>query len=80
MPTADQAREAARRAQDSPSFALPIALLILAIIAGVGALALTVFGVWPGVILVVACAAAAAIAVHKIKKQSALEERLRSSE
>jgi hypothetical protein len=46
----------------------PMAMLTLAIICGAASLALTVFGVWPAVLLVVLCAGLAAYAVSKIRK------------
>jgi hypothetical protein len=46
----------------------PMAMLTLAIICGAASLALTVFGAWPAVVLVVLCAALAAYAVSKIRK------------
>lgn len=46
----------------------PMAMLTLAIICGAASLALTVFGVWPAVVLVVLCAGLAAYAVSKIRK------------
>jgi uncharacterized protein (DUF58 family) len=49
--------------------AMPIAALMLAIICGAASLALTVFGVWPAVLLVLLCAALATYAVSRIRKR-----------
>jgi Flp pilus assembly protein TadB len=53
----------------------PMAMLTLAIICGAASLALTVFGVWPAVVLVVLCAALAAYAVSKIRKHEPRSQR-----
>lgn len=44
-------------------------MLMLAILFGAAAVTLTVFGVWPAILLVIACAMLASFAWHKIKKR-----------
>jgi fatty acid desaturase len=60
-----------RASEEASSLAVPIGLLIVAILCGAASLALVVFGVWPAVILLVACAGMASISVHKIRKHDA---------
>jgi fatty acid desaturase len=54
--------------QEAGSLAIPIGLLILAMITGCFSLALVVFGAWPGIILVAASLALSAYAVRRIKR------------
>jgi len=69
MTTPEQARATQPRSAHSPSDAGgPIALIILAILCGAGAFVLTVFGVWPAAILIVAATLLAALAKHLLRK------------
>lgn len=54
--------------QEVGSLAVPIGLLIMSLICGAGALALVVFGAWPGIILVGASYFLAAYAVRRINR------------
>jgi len=68
MTTIQEERAQRRRdAQEVGSLAIPIGLLILSMIFGMGALALLCFGVWPGVILLLGAAAMSTYAVKRIK-------------
>jgi fatty acid desaturase len=60
-----------RTSEGASSLAVPIGLLILAILFGAASLALVVFGVWPAVILLIGCTAMASISLHKIRKHDA---------
>lgn len=57
-----------RTSAGASSLAVPMVLLILAIVCGAASLALTVFGVWPAALLVLLCGVLAAYAVTKVRK------------
>jgi Flp pilus assembly protein TadB len=71
MTTSEQRRmvNEPRTSAGAGSLAMPIAVLMLAVICGAASLALTVFGVWPAVLLVLLCAALATYAVGRIRKR-----------
>lgn len=77
MTTSEQQRlsDEPRSSEGTNSLAVPIALLMLAIICGAASVALTVFGVWPAALLVLLCAALAAYSVSRIRKHDARPHR-----
>lgn len=60
-----------RTPQGSGSLALPIAMLIVAMILGAASLTVVVFGAWPAVILVLLSAGLAAYALSRIRRHDA---------
>jgi len=63
-----EAEAAEPRATPDPTGASgPVALIILAILCGAGALVLTVFGVWPGALLIVAAVVFGALAKRRLR-------------
>lgn len=66
--TPEQDRTAEPRTSDSGSLAFPIAMLMAALICGAASLTLTVFGVWPAAVLVLASAGLAWYAVSRIRR------------
>jgi hypothetical protein len=68
MTTSEEQRMAELRTSSSGSLALPMGMLMLALICGAASLILTVFGVWPAAILVLACAGLASYAVRRLKR------------
>jgi len=68
----DESQSGPSRRDDAPegvrNLAVPIGLLIVSILFGVGAWILVVFGAWPAVVLVLLSAVTSAIAVRWIKR------------
>jgi hypothetical protein len=76
MTTPEQQRATQpRTSEDSESLAFPIGMLMLAMLFGAGSLTLTVFGVWPAAVLVLASAALAFYAVKRIRRYDATTNR-----
>lgn len=77
MTTPEQQRTTSepRSSAGAGSLVGPMTMLTLAIICGAASLALTVFGVWPAVVLVVLCAGLAAYSVSRIRKHDAHPDR-----
>jgi len=55
--------------------AIPIGMLMLALVCGAASLALTVFGVWPAALLVLLSALLAGYSFKKIRKNDAASDR-----
>ncbi len=68
MTTEQEAEASEPRATPDPTGASGAAtLIILALLCGAGALVLTVFGVWPGALLVVAAVVLGALAKRRLR-------------